>query len=253
MLSFDIGDIGIFVAIGLVAQLVDGALGMAYGLISTSFLLATGTPPAIASASVHAAEIVTTGLAGGSHAWHRNIDWRLFWRLAPSGVLGGILGAYVLTELPLAIVKPLVTLYLISITALITWRIFAGRPARQVRSLGVAPVAAGGGFLDAIGGGGWGSIVTSTLVARGEIPRHAVGSASLCEFLVTVAISAAFFATLDITTYWRVVLGLIIGGALAAPFAGWFSRVLPQRVLMAAVAIVVGSLAIHGLVGLVTR
>ena len=246
-------DTGIFVAIGFVAQLVDGALGMAYGLISTSFLLATGTPPAVASASVHAAEIVTTGLAGGSHVWHRNIDWQLFRRLAPAGVLGGALGAYVLTELPLEIVKPLVTAYLVGITSLITWRIFTGHPARQIRALGVAPVAAAGGLLDAIGGGGWGPIVTSTLVARGEVPRHAVGSASLAEFLVTLSVSAAFIAVLDLGTYWRAVLGLIIGGALAAPLAGWFSRKLPQRALMGAVAVVVGCLAIHGLVRLLVE
>jgi uncharacterized protein len=120
----------------------------------------------------------------------------------------------------------------------------------QVRALGVVPVGAGGGFLDAIGGGGWGSIVTSTLVARGEEPRHAVGSSSLAEFLVTAAISGTFLATLDFASYGRVVLGLIIGGALAAPFAGWFSRVLPQRVLLGAVAVVVGGLAAHGLVRL---
>jgi uncharacterized protein len=246
-------DIGIFVVIGLIAQLVDGALGMAYGLISTSFLLAIGTPPAVASASVHAAEIVTTGLAGGSHAWHRNIDWRLFRRLASAGVLGGVLGAYVLTELPLRIIKPLVTLYLVSVTALITYRLFTGRPARHLHALGTAPVAAAGGFLDAVGGGGWGPIVTSTLVARGDNPRYAVGSASLCEFLVTMAISAAFFATLELGSYWRVILGLVIGGAIAAPFAGWFSRVLPQRVLMGAVAVVVGCLAIHGIVRLLVN
>ena len=243
MLSFDFG---IFVAIGFAAQLVDGALGMAYGLICTSFLLAAGTPPAVASASVHAAEVVTTGLAGGSHVWQRNIDWRLFRRLAPAGVLGGITGAYILTELPVAIVKPLVVVYLVTITALITWRIYSGRPARQIRALGVAPVAGAGGFLDAIGGGGWGPIVTSTLVARGEVARFAVGSSSLCEFFVASAISAAFIATLDFSSYWQMIVALIIGGAMAAPFAGWFSRILPQKVLMGAVAVVVGGLAAHG-------
>jgi uncharacterized membrane protein YfcA len=243
-------DLAVYIALGFAAQLVDGALGMAYGLLCTSALLAAGAPPAIASASVHAAEVVTTGLAGGSHLWHRNVDWRLFRRLAPAGVAGGALGAYVLTELPVATVKLVVVAYLIGITALITWRLVTGRTARQVRSLGIAPVGAGGGFLDAIGGGGWGSIVTSTLVARGEEPRLAVGSSSLAEFLVTAAVSATFLATLDFASYGQVVLGLIIGGALAAPFAGWFSRVLPQRVLLGAVAVVVGGLAAHGLVRL---
>ncbi len=243
-------DLALYAALGFAAQLVDGALGMAYGLLCTSALLATGVPPAMASASVHAAEVVTTGLAGGSHLWHGNIDWRLFRRLAPAGVAGGVLGAYVLTELPVATVKVLVAAYLLGITALITWRVLTGRAARQVRALGIAPVGAAGGFLDAIGGGGWGPLVTSTLVARGESPRHAVGSASLSEFFVTAAISVTFLATLDLTAYGQVVLGLVVGGALAAPFAGWFSRVLPQRVLMAAVAVVVGGLAVHALVRL---
>jgi uncharacterized protein len=240
-------DLALYVALGFAAQLVDGALGMAYGLLCTAALLAAGAPPAVASASVHAAEVVTTGLAGGSHLWHRNVDWRLFRRLAPAGVAGGALGAYALTELPVATVKVVVVAYLIGITALIAWRVFTGRTARQVRALGVAPVGAGGGFLDAIGGGGWGPIVTSTLVARGEEPRRAVGSSSLAEFLVTAAVSATFVAVLDLAAYGRVVLGLIIGGALAAPLAGWFSRVLPQRVLMGAVAVVVGGLAAHAL------
>jgi uncharacterized protein len=240
-------DLALYVALGFAAQLVDGALGMAYGLLCTSALLASGTPPAVASASVHAAEVITTGLAGGSHLWHRNIDWRLFRRLAPAGVAGGALGAYVLTELPMGIVKAVVAVYLVGITALITWRVFTGRTARQVRVLGVAPVGAAGGFLDAIGGGGWGPLVTSTMVARGENPRHAIGSSSLSEFLVTAAISATFVSMLDLSTYGRVILGLIIGGALAAPLAGWFSRILPQRALMGAVAVVVGGLATHGL------
>jgi len=244
-------DLALYVALGFAAQLVDGALGMAYGLICTSALLATGAPPALASASVHAAEVVTTGLAGGSHLWHRNVDWRLFRRLAPAGVAGGALGAYALVELPAGAVRPLVTAYLLGITALIAWRLFTGRAARPVRALGVAPVGAAGGFLDAVGGGGWGSLVTSTLVARGESPRHAVGSAALAEFLVTAAVSATFLATLDLAAYGRVVLGLIIGGALAAPLAGWFIRVLPQRVLMGAVAAVVGGLGVLGLVRLV--
>ena len=191
------------------------------------------------------------GAAAGDHALS-DAERQARYRAGPAS-RGGVLGAYVLTELPLRIIKPLVTLYLVSVTALITYRLFTGRPARHLRALGTAPVAAVGGFLDAVGGGGWGPIVTSTLVARGDNPRYAVGSASLCEFLVTMAISAAFFATLELGSYWRVILGLVIGGAIAAPFAGWFSRVLPQRVLMGAVAVVVGCLAIHGIVRLLVN
>jgi uncharacterized membrane protein YfcA len=245
------GELVFYVALGFGAQLVDGALGMAYGLIATSVLLASGAPPAIASASVHAAEMATTGLAGASHVWHRNVDWPMFRRLASAGILGGVLGAYVLTELPEKPVKIFVTLYLAGMTLLIVRRLVQGRVARK-RVIGIVPIGLGGGFLDAIGGGGWGPVVNSTLIAQGDSPRHSIGSVSLAEFFITAAISVTFAMALDLAAYGRVVLGLIIGGALAAPFAGWFSRVLPQRVLMGLVAVVVGGLCIYNFVRLGT-
>jgi uncharacterized membrane protein YfcA len=246
----------LYVGLGFIAQLVDGALGMAYGLIATSFMLATGTPPALASASVHAAEIVTTGLAGASHAWNRNIDWALLKRLAPAGIAGGVLGAYVAVGLPENVVKVFVTVYLIAMAALIARRILLGHKerkksaAQRERSAPTIPLGAGGGFLDAIGGGGWGPIVTSTLIARGDRPRHSIGSVSLSEFFVTLSISIAFVTALDLSQYGWVVLGLIIGGALAAPLAGVLSRVLPARMLMIIVAVVVAGLAAYSLVRL---
>ena len=247
-------EILLYVALGFVAQLVDGALGMAYGLIATSALLATGTPPALASASVHAAEIVTTGLAGASHVWNRNVDWKLFKRLAAAGVAGGVLGAYVLVELPESLVKVLVTLYLIAMTVLIARRVLAGGKARNTtaaqreRTVPTIPLGAAGGFCDAVGGGGWGPIVTSTLIARGDQPRQSIGSVSLAEFFVTLAISVAFLTALDLSQYGLVVLGLVIGGAPAAPLAGVLSRVLPAHLLMIMVAIVVATLATYSLV-----
>jgi uncharacterized membrane protein YfcA len=245
----------LYVALGFVAQLVDGALGMAYGLIATSFLLATGTPPALASASVHAAEIATTGLAGASHVWNRNIDWSLLKRLAPAGVAGGVLGAYVLVGLPENAVKAFVTIYLIAMAALIARRILLGEgrrksAAQRERSAPTIPLGASGGFLDAIGGGGWGPIVTSTLIARGDHPRQSIGSVSLSEFFVTLSISLAFLSALDLSQYAWVVLGLVIGGALAAPLAGVLSRVLPARMLMIMVAVVVAVLALYSLLRL---
>ena len=242
----------LFVALGFAAQLVDGALGMAYGLIATTVLLSLGTPPALASASVHAAEIVTTGLAGASHAWHKNIDWRLFKRLAPAGVAGGIVGAYVLVGLPESIVRVFVTLYLIGMTLLITRRVLTGKAregtkAQRERKLPTVPVGVGGGFLDAVGGGGWGPIVSSTLLARGDHPRSTIGSASLSEFFLTLSVSVTFLLALDFSAYWNVVLGLIIGGAIAAPFAGFLSRILAPRILMALVAVVISILCIYNL------
>jgi uncharacterized membrane protein YfcA len=244
-----LGDLAFYVALGFFAQLVDGALGMAYGLIATSVLLASGAVPTIASASVHVAEMITTGLAGASHIWHQNVDWRMVRRLAPAGVVGGVVGAYVLTELPEQPVKVFVTVYLIAMAILIARRVLT-QPAERKRVPGVVPLGLGGGFLDAIGGGGWGSTVNSTLIAGGESPRHSIGSVSISEFFVTVAVSATFVMALDLATYGRVVLGLTIGGALAAPFAGWFSRILPQKVLMSLVAAIVSGLGLYNLMNL---
>ena len=248
----------LFIALGFFAQLVDGALGMAYGLIANTVLLATGMPPAFSSASVHAAEVVTTGLAGSSHVWHKNIDWQLFKRLAPAGVIGGIMGAYILTGLPENIVKGMITLYLIGMTFMITRRIIGakkdqeGTKAQRERKFPTPVVGAGGGFLDAIGGGGWGPMVTSTLLARGDHPRSTIGSVSLSEFFLTLAISVTFLLALDFSDYWRVVLGLVIGGAIAAPFAGFLSKILAPRTLMIMVAVVISVLSAYNLFKLAT-
>lgn len=243
----------IFIALGFFAQLVDGALGMAYGLIATTVLLSLGTPPAFASASVHAAEIVTTGLAGASHVWHKNIDWQLFKRLAPAGIAGGVLGAFILAGLPETFIKVAVTLYLIGITLMITRRLITskkaqeGTKAQRERRLRTPVVGAAGGFLDAIGGGGWGPVVTSTLLARGDHPRSTIGSVSLAEFFLTLSVSVTFVLALDFSGYWQVVLGLIIGGAMAAPLAGFLSRILAPRTLMILVAIVISVLSVYSL------
>jgi uncharacterized membrane protein YfcA len=247
----------LFIGLGVLAQLVDGALGMAYGLIATTVLLSIGTPPAMASASVHAAEIVTTGLAGASHAWHKNIDWKLFRRLAPAGVAGGVIGAYVLIGLPENLVKFFITLYLLGMTVLITRRILRNKKAEEgskkqrEKKLPTIPVGVGGGFLDAIGGGGWGPLVTSTLLARGDHPRRTIGTATLSEFFLTLSISIAFVLALNVMDYWRVVVGLIVGGAMAAPFAGLLGKLLAPRTLMIMVAAVLAALCVFNLVRLV--
>lgn len=238
----------LFILIGFAAQMVDGALGMAFGVIVSSSLIATGATPAIASAAVHAAEIVTTGISGASHVWHRNVDRALFLRLTVAGVLGGITGAYVLTGLPVEIVKPAVTIYLAAMAVLIIARL-AGRTL--LRWHPPTPLLGlGGGFCDAVGGGGWGPLVVSTLLARGDEPRPSVGSVNLAEFFVTVAISAAFFFHLDLADYGRIVLGLIIGGALAAPLAGYALRILPMRLAMILVAVVLTALCLYNLASL---
>lgn len=243
-------DVLLYAAIGFVAQLVDGALGMAFGVISTSVLLALGVPPAVASAGVHAAEVVTTALSGLSHWFHGNVDKRLFLRLAIAGVAGGALGAYVLTELPVKFAQPAVAIYLCAMAGLIVYKAFRKRPPAPVTA-GVAPLGMAGGFLDAIGGGGWGPIVVSNLVARGHSPRHTIGTVNLAEFFVTVAISIAFFFTIA-PTYFITAAGLILGGALAAPLAGWMTKRLPSRLLMVMVGGVVLTLGVVGIVRLAT-
>lgn len=248
--SFFSYDLALFIALGFFAQLVDGALGMAYGLIVTTTLLSLGTPPALASASVHTAEVVTTGLAGASHVWHKNVDWALFRRLAPAGMAGGIVGAYILVGLPEAWLKVFVTFYLIGMTAMITRRVLVstkaveGTKAERERKLPAAAVGGAGGLCDAVGGGGWGPIVTSTLLSRGDHPRQTIGTVSLSEFFLTAAISVTFLLNLELSKYLQPVLGLVIGGACAAPLAGYFSRVLAPRTLMIAVAVVIGILSL---------
>jgi uncharacterized membrane protein YfcA len=243
-------EVALFAAIGFLAQIVDGALGMAFGVIASSSLLLFGVPPAFASAAVHTAEIATTGISGASHIWHRNVDKSLFLKLVFSGVLGGIVGAFVLTGLPEEIVKPVVTLYLIGMTGLIFARVF-GKSFKLFRPP-EPTVGAAGGFLDAIGGGGWGPLVGSTLVATGETPRKAIGSVNLAEFFVTIAISATFFSQIDLQSYGYIVLGLVLGGGLAAPLAGYLIRILPAKRALLLVGLVVGTLSVVSIVAMFT-
>ena len=230
----------LFLVVGFLAQAVDGALGMAYGVISSSVLLALGVPPATASASVHGAEVFTTAASAGSHIWHRNVDWRLLLPLAIAGVIGGCLGAYVLTGIEGGVIKPFVIAYLALMGAYILWRAGHDIRIRRIRSWVAAPLGLIGGFLDAIGGGGWGPTVSSTLVGAGQEPRRAIGTVNTAEFFLAVAISAAFVWAL-LSGHWRnadalqnhasAVAGLVIGGLAAAPFAGWITKRVPAKVL----------------------
>lgn len=229
----DLTQFFIFVGIGLLAQLVDGALGMAYGLVSNSILLALGLPPAVASATVHTAEIFTTGVSGVSHAWFGNVRRRLFWQLAIPGAIGGILGATFLAKVPGETIRPYVTAYLLILGAMVLLRSFGRRVTRhQVRHPGLLGLVAGA--LDAIGGGGWGPLATSTLLARGGNVRTTIGSVNAAEFVVTVCVSATLAWHVGIG-HWSIVLGLLVGGVIAAPFAAWLVRFLPERAVMAAV------------------
>jgi uncharacterized membrane protein YfcA len=241
--------------VGFLAQIVDGALGMAYGVVSTTMLLSFGVPPAAASASVHAAEMFTTAASATSHVSHRNVNWRLFWRLAPAGIIGGVLGTYVLTAIDGAVLRPFVTVYLGLLGIYILFRAFRARaPYHEPRTGVVVPLGVAGGFVDAAGGGGWGPIVTSSLIGSGGAPRYVVGTVNTVEFFVTSAVSIAFITAL-VTGHWQEaegigpylwsVAGLVVGGVLAAPLAGFVVRIIPARQLMILVGGLVIALAIY--------
>jgi len=243
----------IFALVGFFAQIVDGALGMAYGVVSSTMLLSFGVPPAAASASVHAAEMFTTAASATSHVRHHNVNWRLFWRLAPAGILGGVLGTYVLTAVDGAMLRPFVTLYLGLLGFYILYRALRARgPYHEPRTQMVLPLGVAGGFVDAAGGGGWGPIVTSSLIGSGGAPRYVVGTVNTVEFFVTTAISMAFITAL-MTGHWAdaegigphlwSVAGLVAGGILAAPLAGVVVRILPAKRLMLLVGTLVVALA----------
>lgn len=241
-------DFLIFLLVGFLAQSVDGALGMAYGVISSTVLLAFGVPPATASASVHAAEVFTTAASAGSHAANKNVNWKLFAPLAAGGVVGGILGAFVLTSIDGDLLKPWITVYLSIMGIVIIWRATKKTRERVFPVKLSAPLGLVGGFFDAIGGGGWGPTVTTTMVGAGQDPRISIGTTNTAEFFVTAAISATFLAAL-LTGHWdqaegiashaSSIAGLILGGLIAAPFAGVIARIAPRQVLTYGVGAVV--------------
>ena len=218
--------------------MVDGALGMAFGQISSTLLIAMGVPPAAASAGVHSVETFTTAVSGVSHIAHRNVDWRLFFRIAIPGIAGGIVGAYVLTQIKAEVAKPFVLAYLTALGLYLFYRGIMHRHTER-RPKVVEPLGLAGGFLDAAGGGGWGAIVTTNLLVQGSNPRKTIGTVNTAEFFLTVTISATFLATLtflgtdaDKQLLLKATVGLLIGGVLAAPFGAWIAkRVNPDRLL----------------------
>jgi len=245
----------LFLLVGFVAQLIDGALGMAYGVLSASMLLALGVPPANVSATVHASKVFTGAAAAASHAQQRNVSWRLFFPLAAAGVAGGVLGAWLLTALEADAIKPFVVAYLALMGLVILWRAYRSEPDRAVVPFNrPVPLGLAGGFLDALGGGGWGPTVTSTLLGAGTTPRCAIGTSNAAEFLVAGAVSSAFLYAM-LTGRWEdaanlrqqvwAVAGLVVGGVAAAPLAARVTRKLPVRQMSWAVGVMVLGLAAY--------
>ena len=229
----------IYIIVGFVAQFIDGALGMAYGVISNSFLLGLGFPPAIASATVHSAEVILTGVSGFSHFKFGNVDKRLFLRLIIPGVIGGVLGAYILTHIPGNKIKPYIAIYLLGMGIFILIRGIRKMKEKYVKNpYFISGLGTFGGFCDAVGGGGWGPIVTSTIMASGHTPRKTIGSVNASEFFVTVAESVTFFLTIGLG-YWKIMIGILIGGLIAAPLAAYSCKKIPSRPLMIMVGILI--------------
>lgn len=236
-------DIFYFIGAGFVAQMIDGALGMAYGVTATTFLTSVGISPVFATASVHSSEIFTSGVSGYMHLKFGNVNSRLFKVVLIPGVIGAALGAFLLTQLAhLDVVAkyltPAISVYTAILGVLILKKALTKRTKkRPVRQIGA--LAWFGGFVDAIGGGGWGPIVNSTLIAAGRHPRYTIGSVNLAEFFVSLASSVvfAFYAGLD--NYGMVILGLILGGMIAAPVAARLAQRLPVKAMMVLVGIVV--------------
>jgi hypothetical protein len=241
-------DVILFAVVGFVAQMVDGAIGMAYGISASTVLLSMGVPPATASACVHAAETFTTGASGLAHWKLGNIDRKLLARLVIPGMTGGALGAYALSNLPGDTIKPFIAIYLLLLGLFIVWKAVGQKEKLEgVEPRAVAPLGLFGGFLDAIGGGGWGPIVTSSLLGQGTTPRYAIGTVNIAEFFVTLTISTTFFLTVGLDL-WPIIVGLILGGIIAAPFAAFATKHLPDKVLMIMVGTVVVLLSLRTLV-----
>lgn len=242
-------DLAPFVVVGFAAQLVESTLGMAFGLIGNALLLLFGLPPAAASAAVHAAESFTGGVSGISHAIQRNVDWRLFCRLVVPGIVGGLLGVWILTHLANGVVRPLVLVYLGAIGLYLLWR--GARRPQTYRSIKlVEPLGLVGGLVDGAGGGGWGPLVSANLLVQGASPRTVIGTVNASEFFVTVTIAASFIGTIGLDSFTAVAAGLLLGGIVAAPVGAYLARRLPARLLIVAVGAVLIASSVYGLLAL---
>ena len=240
-------DFFLFVAVGFAAQLIDGAIGMAYGLASTSVLLGLGFPPVTASASVHAAEVFTTGASALSHWRFGNVQWRMVVRLAVPGAIGGFCGALFLSEVDGDRIHPFVAIYLAVMGLWIVAKAtFLRKNSDHAEPRMLSALGLTGGFLDSIGGGGWGPLVTSSLIGQGGAARTAIGSSNASEFLVTLAISGTFLLTVGLEL-WPIILGLILGGVLAAPLAALVVKHMPDRPMMLMVGMLITLLSVREL------
>lgn len=228
-----------FMFVGFVAQLVDGALGMAYGVSCSTLLLSFGVSPKIATSSVHIAEVFTTGVSGLSHLRFRNIDKQLFFRLVITGVAGSAAGAYLISEVfDGKMIKPFVAAYLLILGAIILYKGIKNKIKHNDRVRHAEILALFGGFLDAVGGGGWGPIVTSNLINQGKNPRETIGTVNTAEFFVSFFSTGVFLVFIGVQN-WRIILGLIIGGVIAAPIGAYFAAKVNRKTMMILIGVLI--------------
>jgi uncharacterized protein len=228
-----------FVLAGFLAQMIDGTLGMAYGVSCSTLLLNLGVPPKVASAAVHTAEVFTTGVSGLSHIRFRNLDKILFFRIVFFGVLGAVVGSYLVSEiLDGAVIKPYISGYLFILGLVILYKGIRNkaREAKKVKRAGL--LALFGGLFDSIGGGGWGPIVTSNIINQGKDPRRTIGTVNTAEFFVTFSSTSVFMMLVGVDS-WKVILGLVIGGVIAAPLGAYFAAKVNKRTMMILIGIVI--------------
>lgn len=244
-----------FLGAGFVFAMIDGAIGMSYGVTSTTFSLSMGIPPASASMGVHLSEVLSNGIAGWMHYRMGNINWKLFKMLVVAGIVGAVLGAYILSSLEhySKYTKPFVSLYTLILGIVIMRKAFqigAKRVNGKIKRIGL--LGFGGGFIDAVGGGGWGSIVLSSLIAGGRHPRFSLGTVKLSRFFIALMSSITFITMLN-GARWEAVAGLVIGSALASPIAAKISNKLSAKTLMIAVAIIVIIVSVNSIVKFLTK
>jgi len=244
-----------FLGAGFVFALIDGAIGMSYGVTSTTFSLSMGIPPASASMGVHLSEIMSNGIAGWMHYRMGNINWKLFKLLLIPGIIGAVTGAYLLSSLEhySQYTKPFVSLYTLILGLVILSKAFktgvlkSSQKIKRISLLGL-----GGGFIDAVGGGGWGSIVLSTLIAGGRHPRFSLGTVKLSRFFIALMSSITFFTMLN-SHHWEAVAGLVIGSAIASPIAAKISNKISAKAIMIAVAVIVILISIKSIVAFLMK
>jgi uncharacterized protein len=236
--------------VGFLAQVIDGALGMAYGVTASSFLLATGATPVMASGATHLAEVFTTGISGVSHLQMGNVNKKLFLSLLIPGIAGGLIGTYVLSSIDGSVLKPWISGYLLLMGLYVLSKAFRRilLVKTDISPAKVVPLALFGSFMDTTGGGGWGPIVTTSLVGAGHDPRTTIGSVNFAEFFLTVTVSAAFFSILD-NSIWMTVGGLVMGGMFAAPFAAYITRHVKTRFLLVLVGLLISGISAYNLYG----